>query len=67
MPSQRMKFIHESKIVNTQHFLTIIDTPPHSLKDSNASLKMKTTEKERVKVHSLVRNTSKVEGHVRAP
>jgi hypothetical protein len=30
------------------------DTPAHSLKDSNASLKMKTTEKERVGVCSLI-------------
>jgi hypothetical protein len=39
--------------------------PPHSLKDSNASPKMKTT-KEIVGVHSLVCNISKVEGCARA-
>jgi hypothetical protein len=36
---------------------------PHSLKDSNASLKMKTT-KERVRVCSLAYNISGVEGRV---
>jgi hypothetical protein len=67
MPSQGMKFIHESKIVNTQQFLTIIDAPPHSLKDSNVNLKMNTTGKERVEVRSLVCSTSGIEGHVRTP
>jgi hypothetical protein len=42
------------------------DAPPNSLKDSNASSKMKTT-KERVKVHSLVHSTLGVKGHVGAP
>jgi len=37
----------------------IIDTPPNSLKDSNVSLKMKTTETI-VEVTFLVRNISKV-------
>ncbi len=36
-----------------------IDTPPNSLKNSNVSPKMKTT-KERIRAHSLVRNTSRV-------
>jgi hypothetical protein len=40
--------------------------PPNSLKDSNASFKMKTIEGERVGAHSLVSNTSRVEGCVRA-
>jgi hypothetical protein len=44
----------------------MIYTPPHSLKDSNASPKVETLEK-KVGVHSLTCNTSKVEGHVGAP
>jgi hypothetical protein len=39
------------------------DTPPHSLKYSNVNLKVKTT-KEGVGVHSLTRNTLRVEGRV---
>jgi len=38
---------------------------PHSLKDSNANSKMKTT-KEGVGVHSLVHNTLGIKGHARA-
>ncbi len=38
-------------------------TNPHSLKDSNVSLKVKTTE-EGVGVRSLINNTSKVEERV---
>jgi hypothetical protein len=41
------------------------DTPPHSLKDLNVSLKVKTTKK-KVGVHSLACSTSGVEGHARA-
>jgi hypothetical protein len=37
-------------------FLNECDAPPNSLKDSNVSLKVKTT-KERIGVHSLVYNT----------
>ncbi len=40
--------------------------PLHSLKDSNVSSKVKTTEEERVGVCSLTRNTSVVEAHSRA-
>jgi len=43
----------------------LIDTPPNSLKDSNASPKVKTME-EGFGVCSLARNTLKVEGHVKA-
>jgi hypothetical protein len=42
------------------------DAPPHSLKDSNASPKVKTI-KEGVGVCSLTHNTSGVEKHVGAP
>ncbi len=41
------------------------DAPPHSLKDSNASLKMKVTKEEGIGVCSLVRNILGVEGRVR--
>jgi hypothetical protein len=41
------------------------DAPPHFLKDSNASLKVKTTEKG-VTICSLVCNTLGVEGRVGA-
>jgi hypothetical protein len=41
------------------------DTPPHFLKDSNANLKMKTTEKG-IGVHSLVYNTLGVKGRAGA-
>ncbi len=43
-----------------------VDTSSHSLKDSNASPKMKTTE-EGVWVRSLACNLSGVKGHVKAP
>jgi len=45
---------------------TYFDTPPHSLKDSNVSSKMKTMEGRGVGVCFLTRNISGVEGHVRA-
>jgi hypothetical protein len=50
-------------------FITIkvYDAPPHSLKDSNASSKMKTTEKEKIEICSLICNASRVDGHVGAP
>ncbi len=48
-----------------QIYQTHVDASPHSLKNSNASLKMKTT-KEGIGVHSLICNTSRVEGHVGA-
>jgi hypothetical protein len=44
----------------------IFDAPAHSLKDSNASLKMKTTKKG-IGVQSLTNNTSKVEKRVGVP
>jgi hypothetical protein len=43
------------------------NTPTHSLKDSNASLKVKTMEEKEVGVHSLARSISRVEGRVGAP
>jgi hypothetical protein len=42
----------------------LTDAPPNSLKDSNASLKMKITEEEKVGVHSLIRSTWGWKGHV---
>jgi hypothetical protein len=42
------------------------DPPPHSLKDSNVSLKLKTMEKE-VEVRSLACSISGVKGHFGAP
>ncbi len=39
-----------------------VDTPPNSLKDLNASPKVKIVEEEGVGVRSLIRNTSKVRG-----
>jgi len=47
-------------------FMCFVTHPPHSLKDSNVSLKMKTT-KEGIEVRSLAYNISKVEGFVGAP
>ncbi len=43
------------------------DTPPNSLKDSNANPKVETIEEKGNGVCSLIRNTSGVEGHVGAP
>ncbi len=43
------------------------DMPPNSLKDPNLSFKMKQRKKKRVRAHFLIRNTSRVEGHVEAP
>jgi hypothetical protein len=45
----------------------MFNTPSHSLKESNANLKVKTTEEEGVRVHSLARNTLGVEGRAKAP
>jgi hypothetical protein len=42
--------------------VTFGDAPPSSLKDSNASLKMKTTKEEKNGVRSLARNTLGVRG-----
>ncbi len=42
------------------------DAPPNSLKNSNVNLKVKIVEEKRVGVHSLIRNTSRVRGHVGA-
>ncbi len=44
-----------------------IDAPPSSLMDSTTSLKVKTSEGERVGARSLARNTSRVEGCAGAP
>jgi len=46
--------------------MIVNDAPAHSLKDSNANLKMKTLEKG-VGVHSLAHNTLGVVGCVGAP
>jgi hypothetical protein len=37
------------------------------LKDSNVNLKVKTEEEEKIGLCSLACNTSRVEGHVKAP
>jgi hypothetical protein len=42
------------------------DAPPHSLKDSNANPKVETTKEKRVRVCSLARNISRIEGCVGA-
>jgi hypothetical protein len=52
--------------MSLSHMQRQYDAPPHSLKDSNASPKMKTMKKG-VGVCSLVRNISGVEGCVGAP
>jgi hypothetical protein len=44
-----------------------INAPPHSLKDSNASPKVKTIKEKGIGVHSLMHNTLGVEGCARAP
>jgi hypothetical protein len=41
------------------------DAPPNSLKDSNASPKVKTTKEERARIHSLIYNTLGVKKGVR--
>jgi hypothetical protein len=46
------------------HF--IINTPLSSLIDSTVNPKVKTTEGKKVGIRSLARNTSRVEGRVRA-
>jgi hypothetical protein len=38
----------------------LVDAPSNFLKDSNASLKVKTIEEEKIGVHFLVHNTSEV-------
>jgi hypothetical protein len=43
------------------------DAPPHSLKNSNASLKVNTSKEEGIIIHSLVHNTSGVEGFAKVP
>jgi len=49
---------------HSKHFQSkkFIDAPPNSLKDSNANPKVKIMEEKRVRVRSLIRNTSKVRG-----
>jgi hypothetical protein len=61
-------FIQESEEDETveQHFVKAHDAPPHSLKDSNANWKMKTT-KEGIWIHSLACDTLAIEGRVRVP
>jgi hypothetical protein len=57
-------FKHHFSIVDS--FQGLHDAPPHSLKNSNANLKMKMME-EGVGVRSLTHNTSRVEGRVGVP
>ncbi len=47
--------------------LRTIDTSPHCLKDSNASLKVETLKEEGIRVRFLIRSTLGVEGYVGAP
>ncbi len=48
-------------------FGRLSDTPPNSLYDSNANLKVKTSKEERMGICFLIRNTSGVKGRVGAP
>ncbi len=64
-----LTYLHKDIQIYNIHNLKpniVYDAPPHSWKESNVSLKMKTTEDEGVGVHSLIRNTSKVKECVRA-
>jgi hypothetical protein len=45
---------------------SFFDTPPSSLMDSTANLKMKTTKGERIGVRSLICSILRVEGHAGA-
>jgi hypothetical protein len=54
-------------IVTSYIMVIISNTPPSSLMDLIASLKVKTTEGEGVGACSLARSTLGVEGHARAP
>jgi hypothetical protein len=49
-------------LYQTRHHKHIVYALPNSLKDSNASPKMKTTKEEGVEVRSLAYNISKVRG-----
>ncbi len=60
------KLLHTVKEHFSYKWGTYFYTPPHSLKDSNVSSKVKTMEGGGVGVCSLARNTSGVEGHVGA-
>ncbi len=55
-------------IISCKHSTCLphFDAPPHSLKDSNVSPKVETTKEKGIRVHSLTRNTSKVERRVGA-
>jgi hypothetical protein len=57
---------YECILTKFGYHLTIIDTPPHSLKDSIASPKVETMEEEGIGLRSLVHSTSGVERHVGA-
>jgi hypothetical protein len=46
--------------------MTRFDAPPHSLKDSNANLKVKKEKEKGIRVRFLIRNISRVEGRVGA-
>jgi len=48
------------------HVQVLCDAPPHYLKDSNVSLKVKRTKEEGIRVWPLIRNILGVEGCVRA-
>jgi hypothetical protein len=54
-------------VFNQVEHLVKIDTTLSSLMDSIVSPKVKTTEGKGVGVHSLTRNTSRVEGHAGVP
>ncbi len=56
-----LTYLHKDIQIYNIHNLKpnmIYDAPLHSWKESNVNLKVKTTEDEGVRVHSLVRNTS---------
>jgi hypothetical protein len=44
--------------------IKVCDGPPHSLKDSNVSSKVKTTKEKRIEEQSLAYNTLGAEGRV---
>ncbi len=46
---------------------SVCDAPPSSMMDLTMSPKVKTTEEEEVEAHSLVHNTSGMEGHFGTP
>jgi hypothetical protein len=60
----QLKLFHKSTMQYLEDILKITyDAPPSSLMDLTMSPKLKTVEREGVRVHSLVRSTLGVEGH----